>query len=48
MSAIKLHLAALAFTLGAFALTFTALGDIAINEVDFSPAEDYMPVSVRK
>src|SRR5512147_1161650 len=46
MSAIKLYLAALAFALGVFALTFTALGNVAINEVDFSPAEDYMPIWV--
>jgi hypothetical protein len=46
MSAIRSSIAVLAFILGVTALTFTALGSVVLNEVDFSPAEDYMPIWV--
>lgn len=39
MSAIRSSIAVLAFTLGVTALTFTSLGSVVLNEVDFSPAE---------
>ncbi len=46
MSATKSLKASLAFMLGAMALTFTAMGSIVLNEVDFAPAEDYTPIWV--
>ncbi|HSD58467.1 MAG TPA: hypothetical protein VLB04_09825, partial [Methanotrichaceae archaeon] len=36
----------LAFILGVTALTFGAMGSVVLNEADFSPAEDYMPIWV--
>ena len=46
MSAIRSSMVALAFILGVTALTFGAAASVTINEADFSPAEDYLPIWV--